>query len=272
MRLAHASIGSVCAALLTAGCAGNSHTPMVQQAPPRLDPAKIIDLSSSFGPETIYWPAAEPFKLQRVAYGRTPKGYWYAANNLSMAEHGGTHMDAPIHFAEGHRTSAEVPLANCIGPAVVIDISEAAARDVDYRMTIGDVEAFEKQHGRIPARAVVVLHSGWGKRWPDRKRYLGTDVPMDVKNLHFPGFSREAAERLVRERNVAALATDTASIDYGQSEDFIVHQVLNGADKPGFENVANTDRLPPTGAWFVALPLKIENGTGGPARIVGVLP
>jgi kynurenine formamidase len=263
---------SVCVLVLVAGCAANPHEIVLTEAPPRLDPKKIVDLSYPFGPETIYWPTAEPFKLQRVAYGRTPRGYWYAANNISMAEHGGTHMDAPIHFAEGHRPSAEVPLANCIGPAVVIDVSEAAAQDVDYRMTVGDVEAFEKQHDRIPPGAVVLLHSGWGKRWPDRKRFLGTDAPMDVKNLHFPGYSREAAELLVRERNVAALATDTASIDYGQSEDFIVHQILNGADKPGFENVANTDRLPPTGAWFMAFPLKIENGSGRPARIVAVLP
>jgi kynurenine formamidase len=268
MRRAYASIGWAILAVFIVGCAGNSRAVLVE-APPRLDAEKFVDLSYSFGPETIYWPTAEPFKLQRVAYGRTPKGYWYATNNLSMAEHGGTHMDAPIHFAEGHRSSAEVPLGNCIGPAAVIDVSAAAERDADYRMTVGDVEAFENKHGRIPAGAVVVLHSGWGKRWPDRKRYLGTDVPMDVKN---PGYSREAAELLVRERNVAALATDTASIDYGQSEDFIVHQVLNGADKPGFENVANTDRLPPTGAWFMAFPLKIENGSGGPARIVAVLP
>jgi kynurenine formamidase len=266
-----APIGAVILSIGIVGCAANSREITVTEAPPRLDPEKIVDLSYPFGPETIYWPTAEPFKLQRVAHGRTPKGYWYAANNLSMAEHGGTHMDAPIHFAEGHRTSADVPLANCIGPAVVIDVSEAAARDADYRMTVADVEAFEQKHGRIPAGAVVVLHSGWGKRWPDRKRYLGTDVPLDVANLHFPGYSREAAELLVRERNVNALATDTASIDYGQSGDFIVHQVLGAADKPGFENVANTDRLPPTGAWFVALPLKIENGTGGPARIIAVL-
>src|SRR5262245_39019151 len=112
-----------------AGCAHRA-------APAKLaiDPNKVVDLSYSFGPETIYWPTAEPFKLQRVAYGRTSAGYWYVANNISMAEHGGTHMDAPIHFAEGKMTSAQVPLSSCISLAVVIDVSEQASRDADYRL------------------------------------------------------------------------------------------------------------------------------------------
>ena len=253
---------------LIAGCAGNPRGGGPALA---FDPAKVIDLSYSFGPDTIYWPTAKPFELRRVAYGRTPGGYFYAANNISMAEHGGTHMDAPIHFAEGRRTSDQVPLANCIGPAVVIDVSAKAARDADYRISAEDVRAWEQRHGRIPAGAVVVMHSGWGRRWPDRKKYLGTDKPP-VPDLHFPGFGRDAAELLVNERDVAALAVDTASIDYGQSSDFIVHQILNGANKPAFENVANVDRLPPTGATFVALPLKIEGGSGGPARIIAILP
>jgi kynurenine formamidase len=238
----------------------------------RIDPGKVVDLSYAFGPETVYWPTAEPFKLRRVAYGRTPNGYWYAANNISMAEHGGTHVDAPVHFAEGKATSAEVPLANCIGPAVVIDVSEQAGRDADYRMTVADVEAFERAHGRVPRGAVVIMRSGWGRFWPDRKRYLGTDRPLDVANLHFPGFSREAAELLVNGREVAAVGIDTASIDYGQSDDFIVHQVVNGANLPAFENLANVEKLPATGAVFIGLPLKIAEGSGGPARVVAVVP
>lgn len=266
---AHTYAASLLAILfVVTGCAA---TP-----PPRptneIDPKKLVDLSYTFGPETIYWPTAEPFKLQRVAYGRTPKGYFYAANNISMAEHGGTHMDAPIHFAEGKRASAEVPLANCIGPAVVIDVRAQCAVDVDYLLSLDDVRRWEQRHGRIPRGAVAVMFSGWGSRWPDKKRYLGTDKSLDVDNLHFPGFSMEAVEYLINERDVAALAIDTASIDRGQSKDFIAHQVLNGANKPAFENVANVDRLPPTGATFVALPLKIDGGSGGPARIVAIVP
>src|SRR5687768_15575461 len=122
--------------LLAGGCASRSKP----AEPARLiDPAKIVDLSYTFGPDTIYWPTAEPFKLRRVAYGRAAGGYWYVANNLSMAEHGGTHMDAPLHFAQGKRTAADVPLADCIGPAVVIDVAEQAARDRDYRLSVDDV-------------------------------------------------------------------------------------------------------------------------------------
>ena len=245
-------------------------------APPRpaldIDPQRVVDLSYSFGPDTIYWPTAQPFRMQRVAWGRTPGGYFYYANNISMAEHGGTHLDAPMHFAEGKMTSDQVPLANCIGPACVIDVSRQAARDADYRMTVEDIRGWESKHGRLPRGAIVILNSGWGQRWPDKKRYLGTDQPGDVQNLHFPGFSREVVEFLVNERDIAALATDTASIDHGPSTDFIAHQVIGGANKPAFENVANVDQLPPRGATLVALPLKIEAGSGGPARIIAVLP
>lgn len=259
----------------SAGCVSSAAPGTGPRGPlpsPVIDPAKVIDLSYSFGPETVYWPTAEPFKLRRVAYGRTPRGYFYAANNITMAEHGGTHMDAPIHFAEGRITADEVPLARCIGPAVVIDVRKQAAADLDYAMTVDDVLRWEKQHGRVPGGAIVVMFSGWGERWPDRKRYLGTDVPLDVDNLHFPGFSPQAVEFLVRERAIAALATDTASIDPGPSQDFRAHQALNGADRPAFENVANVDKLPPRGATFIALPLKIRDGSGGPARIIGLLP
>ena len=237
-----------------------------------IDPSRLVDLSWSFGPDTIYWPTAEPFKLEQVAHGVAPGGYFYAANNISMAEHGGTHMDAPIHFAEGKRTSAQVPLANCVGPAVVIDVRGKCAGDPDYLLGIDDVLAWEARYGRIPRGAVIVMFSGWGARWPDKKRYLGTDVPLDVANLHFPGFSREAVELLVDQRDIAALAIDTASIDRGQSKDFIAHRIINGANKPAFENVANVERLPPAGATFIALPIKIEGGSGGPARIVALLP
>ena len=254
-------------ALTTAvGCAARA-----RQAP-TIDPGRVVDLSYSFGPDTIYWPTAQPFKMQRVAWGRTPGGFFYYANNISMAEHGGTHLDAPLHFAEGMMTADQVPLSRCIGPACVIDVTRQASRDADYRMTLDDIRNWERKHGRLPRGAIVILYSGWGRHWPDKKKYLGTDVPGDVQNLHFPGFSKEAAEFLTRERDVAAVATDTASIDHGPSKDFVAHQVVGGANVPAFENVANVEQLPPRGATFVALPLKIEGGSGGPARIIAVLP
>jgi kynurenine formamidase len=189
-----------------------------------------------------------------------------------MAEHGGTHMDAPIHFAEGKRTSDQVPLANCIGPAAVIDVSRFCADDPDYELDVADIRTWETYHGPIPRGAIVVMRTGYGKYWPDKNRYLGTDKPMDVENLRFPGFSGQAVDFLVKRRDVAALAIDTASIDAGRAKDFPAHQVLNAANKPAFENLANADKLPATGSTIIALPLSIKDGTGGPARIIAVLP
>lgn len=265
LRLALPVLGT---ALLLTGCSTLSH----EVARSSIDLNKVVDLSYTFGPETIYWPTAEPFTRQPVSYGRTPQGYWYAANNICLAEHGGTHMDAPIHFAEGKPTADLVPLASCIGPAAVIDVRQQAAVDRDYRLSVADLTAWEGRNGRIPSGAVVIMWSGWGAYWPDKARYLGTAMRGDISNLHFPGFSKEAAEFLVHERDIAAIAVDTASIDYGQSTDFIVHQIVNGANKPGFENLANLDRLPASGATLIALPMKIEGGSGGPARIIALLP
>jgi kynurenine formamidase len=236
------------------------------------DESKVVDLTYTFDENTIYWPTAKPFQLDIVAEGKTEAGYWYAANNICLAEHGGTHMDAPIHFAEGKRAADEVPLQQLIGPAVVIDVQAQAAKNPDYRLSVADLEAWEKTHGHIPSGAIVLMSSGWGKRWPDKKLYLGTEQPGDVANLHFPGFSREAAEFLVSQRTIDAIGVDTPGIDYGQSKDFIVHQVINGANMPGLENVANLDQLPPTGATIIALPMKIAKGSGAPVRIIGLLP
>lgn len=253
---------------LNVGCgAWRSHA-----AAPVIDTRKLVDLTYAFGPDTIFWPTAQPFKMERVAYGRTPQGYWYAANNICLAEHGGTHMDAPVHFAEGKRSADAVPLTSCIGPAVVVDVRSQAAADPDYRLGVNDIMNWELRNGRIPAGAVVIMWSGWAAFWGDKLHYLGTDKQGDTAHLHFPGFSKEAAEFLVGQRDIAAVGVDTASMDYGQSTDFIVHQIINGADKPGFENLANLERLPAKGATFIALPMKIAGGSGGPARIVAIVP
>ncbi len=229
-----------------------------------------IDLSYPFNEETVYWPTASPFELTVEAAGQTDGGYWYAANSFRAAEHGGTHLDAPIHFAEGKRTAAEIPLDDLMGPAVVIDVSPAAADDPDYLVDLSAMEAWEAQHGAIPDRTIVLLMTGWGARWPDRSSYLGTAElgPGAVADLHFPGLDPDVAAWLVGERRVRAVGIDTASIDRGQSTEFHAHRVLAEANVPIFENVANLDRLPSTGAWVVALPMQIERGTGGPLRAV----
>jgi kynurenine formamidase len=208
-----------------------------------------------------------------VAEGPTPGGWWYAANAFCAAEHGGTHLDAPVHFAEGRRAASEIPLEDLIGEAVVVDVSDAAGADRDLAVGDDALEAWEASGGWIPEGAIVLLKTGWGDRWPDPARYLGTAArgPEAVADLHFPGLSEDGARWLVA-RGVRAVGIDTASIDRGQSTDFRAHRVLAEANVPIFENVANLDRVVPRGAWVVALPMKIARGTGGPLRIVVLQP
>lgn len=238
-----------------------------------LSDAELVDLTHAFDERTLYWPTSpSSFELKELAYGPTPGGWFYASNAICTPEHGGTHLDAPIHFAEGKRTADEIPLRQLLAPAVVIDVTPKAAANADYRLTADDVRAWESEHGAIAAGTIVLLRTGWSARWPDRKQYFGDDTPGATDNLHFPSYGEDAARLLVEQRRVAALGVDTASIDYGQSKDFIVHRIANGADLPGFENVANLEKLPARGAFVIALPMKIANGSGGPLRIIAAVP
>ena len=241
--------------------------------PINLTGVRVVDLTYAFDEKTLYWPTSPTkFKLDRLSYGKTEAGFFYASNAFCTPEHGGTHLDAPIHFAEGKRTSDQIPVEQLIGPAVVIDVSAKAAADPDYRLTAEDVRAWETKNGPIARDSIVLLRTGWGKRWPDRKRYLGDDKPGDASNLHFPSYGAEAARYLVEQRKVKALGVDTASIDHGPSKDFIVHQIAGGANVPGLENIANLEEVPETGAWIIALPMKIAGGSGGPVRVVALVP
>ena len=235
---------------------------------------KWVDLTHAFGEDTIYWPTADGFQFDVVADGETEGGYYYAANNFATSEHGGTHLDAPVHFAKNAHTTEAIPLNRLMGPAAVIDVSAKARENRDYLFTIDDVTAWESQHGRLPDGIILLFHTGFGQYWPDAKAYLGTDGrgPGAVADLHFPGLSPELAQFLVDERNMSAVGLDTPSIDYGQSTDFISHRILFAENIPGFENVANLDALPPTGAFIIALPMKIKGGSGGPLRIVAYVP
>lgn len=237
-----------------------------------LGTAKIVDLTYPFDDKTIYWPTAPSnFDLKSLAFGETPGGYFYAANSFCTPEHGGTHLDAPVHFAKGGKTADEISVRKLIAPGVVIDVSAKANTDPDYRLSMDDLRGWEKKHGAIPSGAIALLRTGWGKRWPDKKRYLGDDTPGDASKLHFPSFGKEAAQYLVQQRHIGALGVDTASIDYGPSKDFVVHRIASAAAVPGLENIANLDQLPETGAWIIALPMKIAHGSGGPLRVVGLV-
>jgi kynurenine formamidase len=256
-----------------AGSAGGTSSERARTAV-QVPEGRLVALSYPFSARTIYWPTAKTFTLEKVAEGETEGGYFYAANNFEAAEHGGTHLDAPVHFARNGDQAHEIPLRRLIGRAVVVDVSGKARDDRDYRVTRADLRAHERRHGRIPDGAIVLLRTGWSRFWPDRERYLGTAELGEgaVPKLHFPGLHQVGARWLVRQRDIRAVGLDTASIDYGQSTGFESHRVLGAAGVPVFENVANLDRLPAEGALVIALPMKIEGGSGGPLRAVAIVP
>ncbi len=254
------------APLLTAACSPGAG------APSPLEGAQIVDLTHAFDEDTVYWPTdTRGFQLETLVSGHTEGGWFYSANALCTAEHGGTHIDAPIHFHEDGVPVDEVPLSDLVGPGVVIDVSSEAAEEPDYRLTREAVEAHESRYGRVPEGAIVLLRTGWSDRWPDVRAYLGDDTPGDASRLSFPSYGEEAARFLVEERGIAALGVDTASIDYGRSTDFRVHRVAAAEQVSGLENLTNLDALPAAGFSVVALPMKIAGGSGGPVRVIALL-
>ena len=231
---------ALAAVVFGAALAGPAVSQAATASPPAPDlrTARIVDLTHVFDERTLYWPTATSgFKLERLHHGPTDGGFFYSSYSFCAPEHGGTHLDAPVHFGEGRWTAEQVPLDRLVRPAVTIDVSAAAAADPDHRLTMAELAAWEARHGRIPEGAIVLLRTGWSTRWPDKKRYLGDDTPGDASRLHFPSYGKEAAQWLVSQRKVAALGVDTASIDHGPSKDFAVHQVVAGANVIGLENL-----------------------------------
>jgi kynurenine formamidase len=235
--------------------------------------SRIVDLTHPLNARTLYWPTSpSTFRLDTLSFGMTPGGFFYSAFAFSAPEHGGTHLDAPIHFARSGLPADRIPLEQLIAPAVVIDITGKAQQNPDYRLTADDVREFERRHGTIRPGTIVLLRTDWSRRWGDRKAYFGDDTPGDASKLHFPSYGVDAARLLVQERRVAALGADVASIDYGPSTDYAVHQLAAAANVPGLENLTNLQELPATGALIIALPVKIEGGSGGPVRVVALVP
>jgi len=242
--------------------------------PPGVFPSgELVDLSHSYDARTVFWPTSERFRLEPVADGITPGGYYYAANNFSSSEHGGTHIDAPVHFAQGRQTVDQIPLERLLGPAVVIDVVGQCERDADYQVTSDDLLRAEREDGPIPPDAIVLVRTGFSRRWPDALRYLGTAERGEtaVPKLHFPGLHPDAARWLVENRPIRAIGIDTASIDYGQSTRFESHRILYDRNIPAFENLAALERLPTRGAYVIALPMKIAGGSGAPLRAIAVV-
>jgi len=233
-----------------------------------------VDLTHSFNSNTIYWPTADNFKKDTVFVGITDNGFYYQAFNLFGAEHGGTHMDAPIHFSEGKQTSDEIPLSSLMGPLALVNVSDSATANRNYQISVDDIMRWETANGTTVDHHILFVNTGSSKLWPDPVAYMGTDKKglVGVLSLSFPGLHPDAARWLIQERNIIAFGLDTPSIDYGQSKLFETHRYLFEANIPGFENVANLDQLPSKGAYVIALPMKIERGSGAPARIIAWVP
>ncbi len=257
---------------LVTGCS-RAEPPQPALASP-FSPGALVDLSHTYDDTTVFWPTADRFRLEKVADGMTDGGYYYAANNVFTSEHGGTHLDAPVHFAKGAQTVDLLPLDRLVSTSVVIDVVQSSEGNADYQVTLADLLRAEREQGEIPAGAIVLIRTGFSTRWPDAARYLGTAERGEaaVRNLHFPGLHPDAARWLVANRRIGAIGIDTASIDYGQSSLYVSHRVLFERNIPAFENLTALERLPARGAVVVALPMKIGGGSGAPLRAIALLP
>ncbi len=235
---------------------------------------KIIDLTHEYSDQTIYWPTEKGFEIVEEFGGITEKGYYYSAKKFSAPEHGGTHMDAPIHFAKEGKTVEQIPIKKLIAPSVVVDVTKKVKEDSDYQITQNDFEEWENTYGKIPDNCIVFLQTGYSKYWPDRQKYLGTSSMGNdaLSELRFPGLHPDAAFWIAHNRCINAIGIDTQSIDYGRSTHFETHRILAKVDMPFFENVTNLEQLPPKGSFAIALPMKIKNGSGAPLRLIAITP
>lgn len=240
----------------------------------------IIDLTQPLGPETpvIGLPpvfASSPGVTLDVISrydDRGPAWYW---NTITMGEHTGTHFDAPVHWVSGRdlpdNRCDTIPPRKFIGPACVIDVTADVAQDADFLLTPERIEAWEREHGRIPAGAWVLLRSGWSTRdSADEFLNVGED------GAHSPGFDPRSSRMLALERDVLGVGVETVGTDAGQAgrfdPPFPNHGTMHGAGKFGLASLRNLDQLPPTGAIVIAAPLKIVHGSGSPLRVIAIAP
>lgn len=264
-----------CAVVLAAALASGCSSPAPPSPALRSFPSEeLVDLSHPYDETTIFWPTSDRFRLEKTADGVTPQGYYYASNNFFTAEHGGTHLDAPLHFSQGAQAVSEIPLERLLGPAVIVDVVAQSDANRDYLVTVDDLQRAERDEGAIPEDAILLIRTGFSRKWPDAAAYLGTAErgAEAVRNLHFPGIHPDAARWLVANRSVKAVGIDTASIDYGQSTMYEVHRTLFERNIPAFENLTALERLPLRGAFVVALPMKIGGGSGAPLRAIAIVP
>lgn len=240
---------------------------------------RVIDLSQPLGPDTAVislppdFAPSWPFSIEQIS-DYDSRGPAWAWNNITLGEHTGTHFDAPVHWVTGrdladNRVDTIAP-GRFVAPACVIDKSAESAADADYLLSIDDVLAWEKQHGKIQAGAWVLLRSDWSKR-TDAASFLN----IGADGAHSPGPAADTVTFLVQERDVLGYGTECVGTDSGQaflfSPPFPCHAGMHGANKFGLASLTNLDKLPPTGAMLITPPLKIVGGTGSPCRVLALV-
>ncbi len=223
----------------------------------------VEDMTHILSPEFPTW-GGEPGVSAEQAFNFADHGF--NLFNLSINEHTGTHIDAPLHFSADGTSVDEIPVTDLVAPLCVVDIAARAAEDADTRVTPDDLKAWIAANGDIPDGACVAMHSGWGgKTTTDAFRNF------DGEAQHYPGFHVEAAQMLMEETGARSLAVDTLSLDHGMSADFATHYAWLPTGRFGIECLANLDRVPAAGATLVIGAPKHKGGTGGPARIFALI-
>lgn len=243
---------------------------MTSQGAPAI---QVVDLTHPVSERTLFWPGQPRFNFTILHRGYTQEyKTWMESNYFAMAEHGGTHIDAPAHFAQSRWRTHQIPASRLIGPGVVVDVRNRVTGNADYAATVDDVKLWEEQYGQIPEGAVVILRTGWGRRYPDARLTFNSQSPQDPKTFHFPGFHEDTARWLATERNIVAVGTDTPSPELGINvgRTLPVHKVLLERDIILLENLANLEHLPNHGTTIVIGVLNLVDGSGGPARIMGL--
>ncbi len=224
----------------------------------------MVDLTQELSEESPIFPGGVHFKKEEIA---TFERGGYLAHRLTLGEHTGTHVDAPIHFNPKGLGIGEIPADRLVGPGVRVSVEERAVDDPDALVEPEDFMEWEERHGPIPQGAVVLIQTGWASRWPDEGTYRNAD---EKGTMHFPGLSPTAAGWLV-ERKVAVVGMDTLSIDPGSSRQFRAHEILSQAGILIIENLTGLGQLPEAGFTVVVAPLKIRGGSGSPARVLAIL-
>ena len=217
--------------------------PATPRHPPSL-PGTIVDLTHSFDAETIYWPTAGSFVLESVAHGVTEKGYFYAANKFCAAEHGGTHLDAPVHFIERAPASEAIPLDAGMGPAWVVDA---------VALTGPAIEAADIASLSIPAGETRLLFKTrnsalWGEQG-FQPSFIGLD---------------HGASTALAERGVSLVGIDYLSVaPFGNAIES--HRALLSAGVAILEGI-DLREVEPGPVELLCLPIRLIGSDGAPAR------